>query len=162
MSFTVSLTAMEFYLPLKLVHILCAIVAVGANMSYALWFALAKRYPEHALFTLKGIKRLDDVVANPAYFGALVSGHILMFVADFSFSTTWIWLGEGLFVLQGIIALPFYSPLLKRQIALVESSGLNSEEYRQVERRATMLGWILNLLALVIVAVMVFKPTWGM
>jgi uncharacterized membrane protein len=149
---------MNFYLALKLVHILCAIIAVGANLSYGLWLGLSKMNPQHTIFILKGVKKLDDWIANPAYFGSLITGHILIFVADIPFSTTWVWLGEALFVLQGIIALPFYTPLLKRQIAVGEAEGLDSPLYQTLERRAFVIGMTLNVLALAIVAVMVLKP----
>jgi uncharacterized membrane protein len=151
---------MNGYLILKLAHIFCAIIAVGANMSYALWLTLGKMNPEHTLFALRGIKRLDDWIANPAYFLALATGHVMLFVGDISITTPWVLLGEVLFVLQGVIALPFYTPTLRKQIAAAEQFGLQSAEFRALESRATILGVTLNILAVAIVAVMVFKPSF--
>lgn len=128
-------------------------------MSYGLWLALGKMNPDHTVFALKGIKRLDDWIANPAYFGALITGHILLFMGSISITTTWVMLGEGLFILQGIIALPFYTPTLRKHIHAAETLGLRSEEYLRLDRRATVLGVTLNLLAIVIVGVMVLKPS---
>lgn len=150
---------MNFYLFLKLVHILCAIVAVGANISYALWLAIGKTNPQHALFALKVIKRLDDWIANPAYILALISGHVLLFIGAIPITTPWVLLGEGLFLTQGIIAFPLYTPTLRKQIEAGEQFGLDSAEFRALDKRATVLGVTLNILAVVIVAVMVIKPT---
>ncbi len=149
---------MNTYLLLKLTHILCAIVAVGANMSYALWLMVGKMNPQHQLFALKGIKRLDDWVANPAYILALITGHIMLFVGEIPITTPWVMAGEILFIAQGVIAFPFYTPTLRKQIAAGEAHGLDSEEFRRLDRKGTALGMTLNILAVVIVAVMVLKP----
>ena len=151
---------MDFYLPLKLAHILCAIVAVGANMSYALWLTIGKMNPAHTLFALKGIKRLDDWIANPAYLLALATGHILLFIGSISITTPWVLMGEILFIAQGLIAFPLYSPALRKQIQAGERHGLNSPEFIALDRRATILGVTLNILAIAIVAVMVIKPSF--
>lgn len=150
---------MDFYLPLKLVHILCAIVAVGANMSYGVWQTIGKKNPQYTLFVLKGVKRLDDWIANPAYILALITGHIMLFIGEIPITTPWVMLGEGLFIAQGIIAFPFYTPALRKQIEVGERFGLESDEFRRLDKRAAILGAILNLLAIAIVAVMVLKPT---
>jgi uncharacterized membrane protein len=151
---------MDFYLPLKLVHIFCAIVAIGANMTYGLWLKLGKMNPDHTLFILRGIKRLDDWIANPAYILALLTGHILLYIGSISITTPWVVLGEGLFILQGAIALPFYTPTLRKQIQAGERLGLKSAEFLALEKRAYILGIILTILAIAIVAVMVFKPNF--
>ena len=59
---------------IKFIHILAAIVAVGMNLSYAVWIIRAQREPAHTAFALKGVKFMDDYVANPAYIGLLITG----------------------------------------------------------------------------------------
>jgi len=53
------------FLVVKYIHILAAIVAIGLNISYAVWIIRAQRDPAHMSFALKGIKFLDDRIANP-------------------------------------------------------------------------------------------------
>lgn len=149
---------MNTYFFLKLVHILCAIIALGANITYAMWLQLAKREPEMTIFALRGIKRIDDWVANPAYFLALGTGHLMIFLLDLPLTTTWVWLANALFILQGALALPLYTPLVKKQIRIAETHGIESEEFRRLERRANFLGWVLTLLGVAIVVLMVLKP----
>ena len=62
------------YLALKLAHILCAILAIGCNLTYGAWFSLGAREPEHLAFTLRGVKFLDDKISNPAWLGVGVTG----------------------------------------------------------------------------------------
>ncbi|MCU0426763.1 MAG: DUF2269 domain-containing protein [Candidatus Kapabacteria bacterium] len=149
---------MNIYLILKFAHILCAIIALGANITYAVWLQLAKDQPDMTVFALRGIKRIDDWVANPAYFLALATGHAMIVLTEMPMTTTWIWLGNALFILQGLLALPFYTPLLKKQIVVAETAGVDSEEFRLLERRANPLGWALTGLGVAIVVVMVWKP----
>ena len=68
---------MDFYPWLKALHVLLAIVAVGFNMSYGVWLARAAREPQQYGYVLRGIKFLDDRVANPAYGGLLLVGLLL-------------------------------------------------------------------------------------
>lgn len=59
---------MSAYSVLKLVHFVAAIVAVGANVSYFVWFNGARTAPQaEQVFALRGIKTLDAWLANPAY-----------------------------------------------------------------------------------------------
>ena len=44
-----------WYTLLKFVHVLLAITAVGSNITYGVWNALAAREPAHAPFAVKGI-----------------------------------------------------------------------------------------------------------
>ena len=44
-----------WYTLLKFVHVLLVITAVGSNITYGVWNALAAREPAHAPFALKGI-----------------------------------------------------------------------------------------------------------
>jgi uncharacterized membrane protein len=55
------------YLLLKLLHVLAAIVAVGANLTYGIWMTRASRSPYVLPFTLRGIKLIDDHVARLDY-----------------------------------------------------------------------------------------------
>ncbi|HKN80837.1 MAG TPA: DUF2269 family protein, partial [Actinomycetota bacterium] len=73
----VSMVAIQTYDILKFFHVLLAIVAVGFNASYAVWLARAATEPEHDAFALRGVKFLDDRIANPAYALLLVTGLLM-------------------------------------------------------------------------------------
>ena len=149
---------MDLYPWLKTLHILFAIVAVGFNISYGIWQARAAREPEHMGYALRGIKFLDDRVANPSYAGLLVVGIILVLIGPYDFTTFWVAVAIGLYVLMFLVAILFYSPTLKSQIAAYEANGAQSDEFVQLGARGRMVGMILAVLVIAIIVLMVVKP----
>jgi hypothetical protein len=62
------MSTVDWYLPLKLVHVLSAIVAIGTNVTYFVWFvAMRGRSQAEPGFAPQMIKALDSRLANPAY-----------------------------------------------------------------------------------------------
>jgi uncharacterized membrane protein len=151
---------MSLYVLLKFLHVLLAIIAVGFNASYPIWLSRARREPEHALYALKGIKTMDDRFANPAYALLLVFGLGLTFTGGYSLGTPWISAALALYVLLIVGGLFFYSPTLKRQISVLEASGPNSPEFNRLSQRGTIVGGLLSLDVVIIVFLMVVKPTF--
>jgi uncharacterized membrane protein len=143
---------------LKTLHILFAIVAVGFNISYAIWQARAAREPQHMGYALRGIKFLDDRVANPAYAGLLVVGILLVLTGPYQFEDLWIAVSIGLYLLMGAVALVFYSPTLRRQIAAYETNGPDSAEFAALGNRGRVLGIVLGVIVVTIIVLMVVKP----
>ena len=142
---------------LKLIHIFSAIVAVGSNVTYGIWNMRAAADPPHTSFALKGIKFIDDRIANPAYGVLFLTGLIMVFTASWGFRL-WVIIAIVLFIAIAVIGFAVYSPLLKRQIALADAGDTSSPEFEGLGRRARMIGPILGLLVLVILVMMVFKP----
>ena len=109
------------FLIVKYIHILAAIVAVGFNVSYVVWITRAQREPAHETFALKGIKFLDDRIANPAYGVLLLTGLLMVFLGGFSFTALWIDVALVLYVVLIVLAVRFYTPSLREQIKLAEA-----------------------------------------
>jgi uncharacterized membrane protein len=146
------------FLILKYIHILAAIAAVGLNISYAVWFISASREPAHTGFALKGVKFLDDRIANPAYVVVLISGVVMVFLGGYSLTTLWIDLALLLFVALAVLGFAFYSPTLRDQIKLVETGDTTSAEFTRLGRRGQILGQVMAVIVLGILVLMVFKP----
>ncbi|HEX9924449.1 MAG TPA: DUF2269 family protein [Anaerolineae bacterium] len=150
------------YLFLTWLHVLSAIVALGTNLTYGIWLTQATRSPETLLFTLRTVKILDDRLANPAYIFSLITSLAMVYVGGLSLWTPWLLLAVVLYVAAVLLGIFGYSPILNRQIELVESTGPGTEAYIAVARRGTMLGILLGILAVSIVYLMVTKPQlWG-
>jgi Predicted integral membrane protein (DUF2269) len=149
---------MTGFLLLKWVHVMSAIVAVGSNVTYAVWSARAKKDAAHLGFVLRGIKFLDDRVANPAYAALLVSGLIMAFTT-YTITTRWILGGLVIFLVMAVVGGAVSSPTLNRQIKALDAEGAASKAYMAADARARGVGMSLGLLALIAVFVMVFKPT---
>ncbi len=146
-----------FYLLLKYIHILSAIVAVGANITYGVWSFLSQREPAHLGFTLKGIRWLDNRIANPAYGVLFLSGVALIIVGGVPIKL-WIIAAVIIFVAIAAIGGAVFTPLVRRQIALVEAGDTSSPEFERLSRRNSLIGPLLGVLVLVVLAMMVFKP----
>jgi uncharacterized membrane protein len=150
---------MMLYEGLKFLHILSAIVAVGFNLSYGLWLARAPKDPAHASSILGGVKALDDRFATPAYVLLLLTGLGMVFEADIPFSTFWIWASlvlYGAVVVGGVL---IFTPTLRRQVALADAGSVETDEYREFAVRGGVGGGIVNVIVVVIVFLMVTKPT---
>jgi len=147
------------YLALKFIHIAAAITAVGSNITYGVWNIRAQSNPAQLGFALKGIKFIDDRIANPAYGVLFLTGLLMVFVNHWPIGSLWIVLALILFVVLAALAFRVYSPLLRNQIRLVDAGDTTSPEFERLSRRSAMLGPILGLLAVLILIMMVFKPT---
>jgi hypothetical protein len=148
------------YQILKFIHVFAAIIAVGFNFSYIVWLVKGKMEKEHLLFSLRGIKLMDDRVANPCYGLALITGFAMSYIAGYNILTVpWILYPLILFAIMGILAFGFYSPTLKKQIKIVEECGGDSPEYKAIEKRQMFVGGILFVLAISVIAIMVIKPS---
>jgi len=149
---------MSFYLVLKFIHIASAITAVGANITYGVWNMRLSREPAHASFALKGIKFLDDRIANPAYGVLLLTGLIMVFM-QWKITDLWIVIALVAFVGIGVLAVAVFTPLLRNQVRLADAGDTSSPEFARLANRSRALGPILGVLLLVILAMMVFKPS---
>ena len=142
-----------------LFHILAAIVAVGFNISYAVWIVRARREPTHMAFALKGVKFLDDRIANPAYGVLLVTGLLLVYLGHYSITTRWLDSALILFVALIAVAAFVYTPALREQVKLAEAGDTSSAAFMRLGTRGQIAGQALGVIVLVILALMVFKPT---
>jgi uncharacterized membrane protein len=148
----------DAYAILKYLHVLLAITAVGANITYGIWLSRAAREPQHLAFVLKGVKVLDDRIANPAYALLFVTGIAMVYARHLVWTTPWLLLGLILYAGVVVLGLFVYTPILRRQIVALEASGSDSQEYQRLAARGTRLGVLLAVLVMIIVFLMVTKP----
>jgi uncharacterized membrane protein len=150
------------YLFVKWLHVLAAITALGSNITYGFWLTRAGREPSVLPFTLRGIKLIDDRIANPAYGVLLISGFGMAHLGQYPLRTPWLALSLALYVVMVLLAVFGYTPTLKRQLAALDAGGPNSTAFRALSRRGRILGAVLGVVVIAIVYLMVVKPTlWG-
>ena len=125
-----------------------------------MWLARVAREPVPTQsFVLHGIKRLDAWFANPAYVLLAVTGVTMVLVGDLRFTTFWIAGGIVLWAIAVGLGFFVYTPMLRNQIRALEASGPNSALYRGHAANARFVGILLAVIVLVIVFLMVTKPT---
>ena len=150
---------MSLFVVVKFLHILAAIVAVGLNISYGVWIVRARRDPNHMAFALKGVKLLDDRIANPAYGFLLITGLLMVYLVPYPITTLWILIALILYAALIVLALFFYTPALRDQIKLAETGDTTSPEFMRLAQRGQILGPVLGVIVILILAMMVFQPT---
>jgi uncharacterized membrane protein len=148
---------MSLVLLLKYVHVVGAIVALGANVTYAVWLRAAGRDQDRLVFAIRTIRVLDRMVANPAYIVLLLTGVGMVLLGHFSFETGWIALSLVLYVGVAVIGISLFAPAIRRQLAEAERDP-TSEAYRAAATRSNVLGVLTIAIVLVIVFLMVTKP----
>ena len=143
------------------IHVLAALVAVGATISYFFWLRRAVLVPESRSFTLETIRMMERRMVIPAYVLVLLTGLGLVDRAGWAWSTPWIELAlMFLVVLMGLSGL--YARTIKGQISLATDGSANSSEYERLHARARILLALKVVLIVVMVYLMVFKPgLWG-
>ena len=149
---------MILYALLKWVHVLAAIVVVGAHASYGVWIVRASNHREALPFTLRNIKLLDERVVSPAIGVQLVTGFAMALIARAWLTAPWLITALVLFVVVVLVHLLAYRPVLSRLIELLDREGIESASYRAAADREMRLGITLVLLMVVIVFLMVVKP----
>jgi len=148
----------SLYLVLKWFHILAAITAVGANITYGVWNARIAGEPDHAAFAFKGIRFIDNRIANPAYGVVLLTGLVMVFM-QWKITDLWVIIGLIGFVIVAVVGVAVYSPLLRDQIRLAEAGDTSSPEFARLANRSRVLGPALGIVIAVILVMMVFKPS---
>lgn len=142
---------------LKVIHILAAITAVGANITYTYWLRRAGLDRDRLVWTIGGIRRLDNVIATPAYVVVLITGILMVAGGLFSFQAGWIQAAIALYVVVVVVAIGLYAPALKRQLEAAEQDP-TSGAYAVAASRSNLFGLLTLLAVLVIVVLMVLKP----
>jgi uncharacterized membrane protein len=150
---------MEPYDLVKYLHVVAAITAVGFNLSCGLWLTVTARTPEHRLPVLRTVKRLDDWIANPAYVVLLLSGLAMLAIGSIPITTAWILAALALYTLLVVLGLGVFSRALATQIRLLQDGSASPAAYDAVAGRTMWSGALLVVIALVIVFLMVTKPT---
>ncbi len=150
------------FLLIKWLHVLSAITAVGANLTYGIWIQRASREPRELTFVLRNIQWIDRRVANPCYGLLLLTGLTMAFILPIPLTTPWLSTALALYVLAALLGVFLYAPVAKRRIRLLESEGFDSPQYQATARRGTQLGLLVTLDVILIVFLMVVKPAlWG-
>lgn len=153
---------MEYYLVLKLIHILAAVVVTGTGAGIAFFMFMANRSnnPQAIYITAKHVVLADWVFTTPAVITQIISGILLMNMQGYSFSSPWFYWVIGLFVFIGICWLP----VLRIQYKLRELANISVEanevtpEFKSLMRIWTLLGTPAFVAILGIFWLMVFKP----
>ena len=83
----------------------------------------------------------------------------MVFVGELRFTTFWIAGGIVLWAIAVALGFFVYTPMLRNQIHALETAGADSEDYKRHSANARFVGIVLAAIVVVIVFLMVTKPT---
>ncbi len=146
------------FLLIKWIHVLSAITAFGANITYGIWVSRARRVPAVMPFVLHTIKLIDDRVANPLYALLPLTGLTMAFLIPIPLTTPWLTSALILYAFATLLGMAVFVPMFRRQIKLLESEGFDSPRYRTLAGWVVVIGVIVGITVLMIVFLMVVKP----
>ena len=144
------------YKLLVVLHILSVVVGIGATMLNGLYAAKAKQAGGPSAGAIMKANFDVTMVAEKIIYLVPVFGILAVLASDdvWEFDQTWIWLSLVLYVVALGIAHGNQMPAGKRMLAGPSSP----QEAEALGKRLAMGGMALNLLVVVIVALMVWKP----
>lgn len=144
------------YTLLVFIHIFATMVAVGLNASYVIWILRGSKESASLSFALRGVKFIDDYVANPCYLAGGVTGVLMILMGKAV--APFLWVAIGLYVLAMVIAYGVYTPLLSRQIQTLAAKGADDPEYQRLAQRSNQIGAFMGILVVIILLLKIFEP----
>ncbi len=86
----------------------------------------------------------------------------MAFLVPIPLKTPWLLTDMTLYIIAGLLGAFGFTPIVKRQIQLLDSEGFDSPNYQAVSKKATLLGVLVGVDVVIIVFLMVVKPAlWG-
>jgi uncharacterized membrane protein len=149
---------MTAYDLLRFIHVLFAVTALGATVTYNVWLAHAAREPEHLDFALRGIALLEARIATPSFLMLLVTGVALLLQGPVSWRASWLVAATVLYAAATLVGMFWYAPLVRAQVVSLRRTGLAGDDYRTLEQRMRATGTAMLIAILAVLYLMVTKP----
>ena len=150
----------DLYMLLKIVHIVTVVAGIGAVSLNGLYGAKAKAAGPNGGVAISQANFDVSKVAEYFIYAIPVTGIVMMLLTDehsWEWSQTWVWLSIVLYVAGLGITHGVMVPSSRRMIELL-SSGPPNDETSALEKKLAGGGTTLNLLAVAIIVLMVWKP----
>jgi uncharacterized membrane protein len=154
------------YLAVKSLHVLSVVLFLGNIITGVFWKMHADRSDSLVVRAqvLAGIIGSDRVFTLPAVGLIIVTGVLAALMAHVPIlGTAWIVLGLGLFLLSGMAFSMRVGPLQKKLLACVEAGIAGQWDpaaYERLSRDWQFWGAVATGAPLIVVFLMVFKPTF--
>jgi uncharacterized membrane protein len=154
------------YLLVKSLHVLSVVLFLGNIITGVFWKMHADQSGSLAVRAqmLAGIIRSDRLFTLPAVGLIIVTGVLAALLAHMPMlRTAWIAWGLGLFLLSGMVFSMRVGPLQKKLLANVEAGMAghwDQEAYEKLSRAWQFWGAVATGAPLIVVFLMVFKPTF--
>ena len=152
------------YLTFKALHILGVVLFLGSILFTAWWKLIADRTrdPRVIAFAQRQVARTDWVFTASGALILLIGGHAAIWWSGMDLrNTPWLFTGDLLFILSGLIWLSILVPVQRAQARLAREfadGGEIPDRYWRLCRIWNIVGTVATLLPLAVIYFMVFKP----
>ena len=158
---------MEYYLALKLIHIISSTLLFGTGLGTAfyMWRADCSRNLNTIATVSKNVVLADWIFTTPAVIVQPLSGLAMLFITQMPLTTSWVVVSLILYVLVGLCWLPVVWIQIQvaknAQKALLSGASMEEidESHKKYMRTWYALGWPAFIGVMIIFYLMVFKPT---
>lgn len=143
-------------------HILGAIIAFGFGFVAPIFGRQLALEPQHGGWYIRTVRRISDYVLIPAAVSMAITGAALVGSGGHRFEEAWLAVAIVIYVIALIAVFAVQRPTLKRLVELTATPpgpGGPDPEIPRLTARMRMTGYGLTLAVVVIVALMVAKPT---
>ena len=154
------------YLTLKSLHVLAVMLFLGNIITGVFWKRHADRSGDLKVRAqvLAGIIRSDRLFTLPTVAVIITTGVLNALMVHLPIlRTPWIGAGLALFLLAGLVFAIKVGPLQKKLLAVVQAGMAGKWDlvaYDALSRRWLFWGWVATGAPLIVVFLMVFKPTF--
>ncbi|MDQ3897505.1 MAG: DUF2269 domain-containing protein [Actinomycetota bacterium] len=146
----------------KVLHILAAIIGFGGTFIAGFYGAEStRREGREGLAVAETTMKVTSLAPTMAVYSVPILGILLILLSDdtWKFSDAWISLSFLLYIVILVLALTVQVPNIRRMIALrAGAEGVRTSEVEARARTSALLGGIQNVLWVVVLFLMVFKP----
>ena len=153
---------MDYYLVIKVIHILAAVVVAGTGTGIAFFMYMASRSNniQAIAVTTKHVVLADWIFTFPAVIVQMVTGMMLVNLLNYAYTSFWFLAVIGLFFFIGACWLPviYLQYRLKHYADQAIKEGVLSDSFRKTMKLWTALGIPAFVALLVVFWLMVFKP----
>ncbi len=153
---------MDYYLVIKMIHILAAVVVAGTGTGIAFFMFMASRSNniQAIAVTAKHVVLADWIFAFPAVIVQFVTGIMLVNLLNYAYSSLWFLAVISLFIFIGACWLPviYLQYRLKHYADQAIKEGVISDSFRKTMKLWTALGIPAFIALLIVFWLMVFKP----
>ncbi len=154
---------MEFYLSLKLLHILSSTILFGTGLGTAffMWRADKSRDLVLVAMTARHVVLADWIFTAPSVVIQPVTGLAMIYLSGIPLSTHWVQWSIALYLLVGLCWLPvvWIQVCVARKASEAEKKGvLFNYPHKTYMRWWYSLGWPAFIMVMYIFYLMVFKP----
>jgi len=155
---------MEYYLPLKLIHIISSTILFGTGVGTAFYMWRADKSADLQLIamTSRQVVLADWVFTTPAVVIQPLTGFLMIYLSGIAMTTTWVIWSIVLYIIIGLLWLPVVWIQIqvanKSSKALADKRGVLDPQYHRYMRWWYRLGWPAFIMVMGIFYLMVFKP----